>query len=106
MRFTPSLFRRESKYVEVMHADKERAVDSLDIAERLNYQPRTSQAWRLVVCGGMLISALVMIANIVIFLVGLGKPTDNKGTRLFYEGSCGTTSRIYTFWHIPINVLR
>ena len=64
------------------------------------------QAWRFVVRFGVLASALVMLANTIIFLIGFNKPHDDGGPRLFYVGNCDTANRVNTVWHILINILR
>ena len=94
-----------TQYIELENLDPEGDPKFSTSTKKSWYQLIGTEAWRPTICSGILLSALVLLSNVAILMVGWSKRVDEDGNRVFYEGSCNASSRVYTAWHIFINVL-
>ncbi|KAL9089010.1 MAG: hypothetical protein Q9159_002813 [Coniocarpon cinnabarinum] len=85
----------KQQYVELSNLDYKTANIEERYAERPWYRNFSLETWRPVVWAGVIISSLVLAANLIILFVGLSLDVDEEGTRQLYHGSCASSSQSY-----------
>lgn len=75
---------------------------------QLDHWQKTNRysGWRLGVLGGLIISTVVLVTNIILLIVGLTKPGGySDGIATLHEGSAARVGKLSTMYHVLINVL-
>ena len=66
------------------------------------------QGWRGVTLGGAAISSVTLLSNIIVTIwavAGSDHPHFSQGTYMIDRGSCDTSRKVNTGWHVLINIL-